>query len=110
VRGSRTVPHVIAAMSTLAGPVAALAEISRMGDEHLSSWLREYEGYRGTLVLVDEKAQTARLITLWESGADEERARASRGAMRDQLATTAGMDVVDFGVFEVPAWEILPQA
>jgi hypothetical protein len=30
--------------------------------------------------------------------------------MRDQLATTAGMEVVDFGVFEVPAWEIVPQA
>lgn len=81
-----------------------------MGDEHLSSWLREYEGYRGTLVLVDEEAQAARLITLWESEADEERARTSRGAMRDQLATTAGMEVVDFGVFEVAAWEILPQA
>jgi hypothetical protein len=94
-------------MSTLAGPVAALAEISRMGDEHLSSWLREYEGYRGTLVLVDDEAQRVRLITLWESAADEERARLSRGAMRDQLATTAGMEVVDFGVFDVPAWEIL---
>ncbi len=81
-----------------------------MGDEHLSSWLREYDGYRGTLVLVDSEAQRARLITLWESAADEERARLSRGAMRDQLATTAGMEVVDFGVFEVPAWEILPEA
>jgi hypothetical protein len=30
--------------------------------------------------------------------------------MQDQLATTAGMEVLDFGVFEVPAWEILPQA
>jgi hypothetical protein len=96
-------------MSTLTGPVAAIAEISRMGDEALGAWLREYEGYRGTLVLVDDDAQTARLITLWESAADEERARASRGAMRDQLATTAGMDVVDFGVFDVPAWEILPE-
>jgi hypothetical protein len=101
---------MVAAMSTLSGPVAAIAEISRMGDEHLGAWLREYEGYRGTLVLVDEEAQTARLITLWESAADEERARTSRGAMRDQLATTAGMEVVDFGVFEVPALEIVPQA
>jgi hypothetical protein len=97
-------------MSTLTGPVAALTEISRMGDEHLASWLREYEGYRGALVFVDEEARTARLITLWETAADEERARTSRGSMRDQLATTAGMDVIDFGVFEVPAWEILPEA
>ena len=99
---------MVAAMSTLTGPVAAIAEISRMGDENLGSWLREYEGYRGTLVLVDEEAKTARLITLWESAADEERARSSRGAMRDQLATTAGMEVVEFGVFEVPAWDFLP--
>ena len=96
-------------MSTLAGPVAALAEISRMGDEHLASWLREYDGYRGALVFVDADAQRARLVTLWDTAADEERARTSRGAMRDQLATTAGMEVVDFGVFEVAAWEILPQ-
>ena len=101
---------MVAAMSTLSGPVEALADISRLAGESVGPWLREYEGYRGTLVLVDEGAQTARLITLWESAADEERARTSRGAMRDQLATTAGMEVVDFGVFEVPAWEILPQA
>jgi hypothetical protein len=97
-------------MSTLSGPVSALAEISHMADEHLGSWLREYEGYRGTLVFVDETQQRARLITLWDSATDEERARTSRGAMRDQLATTAGMEVVAFEVFDVAAWEILPEA
>ena len=30
--------------------------------------------------------------------------------MRDQLATTAGMEVVEFGVFEVPAWDFVPPA
>jgi len=101
---------MVAAMSKLTGPVAAIAEISRMGDENLGSWLREYEGYRGTLVFVDDDANTARLITLWDTAADEERARASRGAMRDQLATTAGMEVVEFGVFEVSAWDFVPPA
>ena len=58
---------MVAAMSKLTGPVAAIAEISRMGDENLGSWLREYEGYRGTLVFVDDDANTARLITLWDT-------------------------------------------
>lgn len=98
---------MVAAMSKLVGPVAAIAEISRMGDENLGSWLREYDGYRGTLVFVDDDANTARLITLWDSAADEERARLSRGAMRDQLASAAGMEVVEFGVFEVPAWDFV---
>lgn len=32
-----------------------------------------------------------------------------RGAMRDQLAAAAGMDVVEFGVWEVIAWEVLDE-
>jgi hypothetical protein len=94
-------------MSTLSGSVAALADISRLAGENVGPWLREYEGYRGTLVLTDEASRTARLITLWESREDEERARASRGAMRDQLATTAGMEVVAFEVFDVVAHELI---
>jgi hypothetical protein len=27
--------------------------------------------------------------------------------MRDQLAATAGMEVIEFGVFEVAAWEFV---
>lgn len=97
-------------MATLSGPVPALADISRQANDNVGPWLREYEGYRGVLVFTDEAAQTARLITLWETAEDEERARASRGAMRDLLATTAGMKVVRFDVFDVLAWELLPDA
>lgn len=98
---------MVAAMSTLSGPVAALADISRLAGDNVGPWLREYEGYRGTLVFTDEASRTARLITLWESREDEERARASRGAMRDQLAATAGREVVAFEVFDVVAHELI---
>jgi hypothetical protein len=98
---------MVAAMSTLSGPVAALADISRLAGDNVGPWLREYEGYRGTLVFTDEASRTARLITLWESREDEERARAPRGAMRDQLAATAGMEVVAFEVFDVVAHELI---
>ena len=101
---------MVAAMSTLSGPVSALAEISRLASENVGPWLREYEGYCGTLVFTNEETQTAHLITLWNGPGDEERARESRGAMRDQLATTAGMEVVGFEVFEVVAHELVPDA
>ena len=101
---------MVAAMSTLVGPVEALEEVSRIASESVGPWLREYEGYLGTFVFVEQAAGKARLMTLWASPEDEERARASRGAMRDQLAATAGMDVVEFEVLEVLAWEVLPEA
>jgi hypothetical protein len=98
---------MVAAMSTLSGPVAALADVTRLADENVGPWLREYEGYRGTLVFTNEAADTARLITLWDTAEDEKRARTSRASMRDQLAATAGMEVVAFEVFEVLAHELL---
>jgi hypothetical protein len=98
---------MVAAMSTLSGPVATLAEVSRLAADSVGPWLNEYEGYRGTLVLTDEERQLARLVTFWDTAADEARARESRGAMRDQLAATAGMEVVDFGVFEVIGHQFL---
>jgi hypothetical protein len=70
---------MVAAMATLRGPVSALADISRLAGENVGTWLREYEGYRGTFVFTDEETETSRLITLWETAEAEERAR-SRGA------------------------------
>ena len=101
---------MVAAMATLTGPVSALADITRVAGEEVGSWLREYEGYRGVFVFTDEDAQSARLITLWDTSEAEARARTSRGAMRDQLAATAGVEVVSFEVFDVPGYEFLDGA
>jgi hypothetical protein len=49
------------------------------------------------------------VITLWESAEAEEKARGSRGAMRDQTAETLGMTVEAMEVYEVPAFEVVPQ-
>ena len=46
---------MVAAMSTLRGPVSALADISRLASENVGPWLREYEGYRGSLVLTNRE-------------------------------------------------------
>ena len=40
----------------------------------------------------------------------EARSRMTRQTMREQLAGTAGLDVVDYRVWEVPVWEILAAA
>ena len=93
-------------MATISGPASGLAEMSRLASEAVDTWLQEYDGYRGLIVFTDEKARRSRVITLWESPEAEETARSARGAMRDQLAATAGMSVDDFGVWEVAVFEI----
>lgn len=91
-------------MATISGPagnLAALTELSR----DVGGWLREYRGYRGAFVLVDESDQSSHLITLWETAEDERAARQARGALRDRLMAAAGLEVVAFGVYVVPGHE-----
>jgi hypothetical protein len=78
-----------------------MAEIARMAVGPTDNWLREYDGYRGLIVLTDEDGQQARLITLWDTAEHELDARASRGALRDQIVATAGMAVEALELYEV---------
>lgn len=96
-------------MATVTGPAEALAVITELSAESVGSWIREYHGYRGTFVFVDEGATTSRVITLWETAADELAARQARGAMRDQLMAMAGLEVVSFDIYAVPGHDYVPE-
>ena len=52
-------------MATVTGPPEALAAITELSADSVGPWIREYHGYRGLFVFVDENAQTSRGITLW---------------------------------------------
>ena len=102
--GVRKLVAMVAAMATLSGPAANLAAITELSDD-VGAWLRQYNGYRGVFVFADENEKTSRVITLWETAADELAARQARGTMRDRLMTIAGLEVVSFDVYEVPGHE-----
>ena len=95
---------MVAAMATVSGSGASLAALTELADS-VGGWLREAAGYRGLFVLVDDDEQTSRIITLWETAADEIAVREARGALRDRLMVMAGLRVVDFHVYEVPGHE-----
>jgi hypothetical protein len=97
-------------MAIVRGHAPEMAEIARLAGEATGGWLREYPGYRGLLVLTDEEGERARVITLWDSPEAELAARPSRGAMRDTIARTAGMEVVGMELYSVPVLELVPDA
>jgi hypothetical protein len=99
---------MVAAMAKFAGPVTGVAEIARMSGEAIEGWLREYEGYRGLVMLTDEEAGASRVITFWDSRKAEASARRARQSMREQIAASIGMEIVEFGVWDVPVYEMVP--
>ena len=95
-------------MAEFTGPVTELAEIARIAGEAIEGWLRDYDGYLGLVMLTDEESKTSRVITFWESRQAEVSSRSVRKTIREQIAGTAGLDVVDYRVWEVPVCEVLP--
>ncbi len=96
-----------ASMSTVQGPPENVGEVARLAGEAMVSWLRDYDGYRGILVLAAEDTGVARVLTFWESEEHEQRSRAGRLSMRDRLTATAGFEVVGTEPYAVPMLELL---
>jgi hypothetical protein len=103
----RKLGPMVAAMATLAGHEPEMTGLAEMASESIEGWLHEYDGYRGLLVFTNDASGRARVITLWDTHEDEQRARASRGAMRDQLASTIGVTVEEFEVYDVPVCDVV---
>ncbi len=101
---------MVAAMATLTEATPDMTGTAEMASDAIAGWLSEYEGYRGLLVFNDLQSGRSRVITLWETHEAEQRARTSRGAMRDQLAAAMGVTVESFEVYEVPVFEVVGQS
>ena len=78
---------MLVSMTTVKG-AGDVEEPARMAAEAMRSWLREFDGYCGTLVLVDD------------AGA-EQRSRPARSRMREQMVAAAGVELEGNEVFSV---------
>jgi hypothetical protein len=93
-------------MTTVRGPHDRVEEVARLAGEAMLTWLREFEGYRGLLLLADETAGVARVVTFWESAEAEVRSRPGRLGIRDKLTATAGFETVSTEPYAVPMVEL----
>jgi hypothetical protein len=101
--------YVYVSMSKFKGEIDDLPGTARMASEAMLSWLAQIEGYRGLLALVDEKAGSACFVTFWENAEVVEKSRASRASLRDQMAATAGAEVVSTEEFTVVYSDLPPE-
>jgi heme-degrading monooxygenase HmoA len=95
-------------MTLVTGKAPEMADIARMAHESVEEWLRGYDGYLGVIVFTDQDGERARIITLWDSPAAEERSRRGRSEMRESVVARAGMSIEGFEVYEVPVCELVP--
>ena len=96
---------MVAAMATFEGTPTGPADTARLVGKDLVPWLREYDGFRGVLVLTGEEKHG--VITLWDSAHDEASTRPARLAMHESVSAAAGMSLVDYAVYDLPVVDVI---
>ncbi len=79
-----------------------------MAAESMLAWLREFDGYRGLLVLADPETGNARIVTFWDSLDAIERSERSRREVRESMIATAGAQLESVERYELFFAEDLP--
>ena len=74
-----------------------MSTTARMAAESMLTWLREFDGYRGLLILGDPESGTSRIVSFWDSREALDRSDKSRREVRDSMVAAAGaqLDSVD---------------
>jgi hypothetical protein len=102
VRKLRT---MVAAMATFEGMPTGPADTARLVGKDLVPWLREYDGFRGVLVLTGVEKHG--VITLWDTRQDEASTRPARVAMHESVSAAAGMSLVEYEVYDLPVLDVV---
>jgi hypothetical protein len=92
---------VFASLTTVRGAGVEVSGTARMAAESMLAWLREFDGYRGLLVLGDPSTGNARIVSFWDSLDAIERSERSRREVRESMIATAGAQLESVERYEL---------
>jgi hypothetical protein len=92
---------VFASVTTVRGAGPEVGVTAKMAADSMLSWLKEFEGYCGLVILTSAESGSARFVTLWEDLDALERSERGRAAVRESMIATAGAELESVERFEV---------
>ena len=96
-----------ASLTTVRGGGPDVSVTARMAAESMLTWLRDFDGYKGLLVLADPESGTARIMTLWASEEALERSARLRSGgdpraeVRQSMISAAGAELESVERYEL---------
>src|SRR5687768_8059015 len=96
---------MVAAIATFEGTPTAPADSARLVETDLVPLPREYDDFRGVLVLTGKEKH--RVITVWDTPQDEASTRSPRLAMHESVSAAVGMSLVDYEVYDLPVLDVV---
>jgi heme-degrading monooxygenase HmoA len=98
-----------ASLTTVRGGGPDVSATARMAAESMLAWLREFDGYRGLLVLGDPSTGNARIVSFWDSLEALERSERGRREVRESMVAAAGAELESVERWELFYGQELPQ-
>jgi hypothetical protein len=98
-----------ASLTTVRGAGTEVSTTAGMAAESMLAWLREFDGYRGLLVLGDPSTGNARIVSFWDSLEALERSERGRREVRESMVAAAGADLESVDRWELFYGEELPE-
>jgi hypothetical protein len=92
---------VHASLTTVRGGGPDVSATAGMAADSMLAWLREFEGYRGLLVLGDPEGGNARIMSFWDTLESLERSERSRREVRESMVATAGAELESVERYEL---------
>jgi hypothetical protein len=92
---------VFASVTTVRGAGPEVGVTAKMAADSMLTWLQEFEGYCGLVILTSAETGSARFVTLWEDLDALERSERGRAAVRDSMIATAGAELESVERYEV---------
>jgi quinol monooxygenase YgiN len=80
-------------MTSIRSDRGDLDEDAQAAVEALLPWIRQFDGYRGMIVLTDGANGRAHFVTFWEDEEALKRSAQGRQQVREQMAKTAGAEI-----------------
>lgn len=90
-----------ASLTTVQGGGPDVSATARMAAESMLTWMRDFDGYRGLLILGDPEAGNARIVSFWDSLDSLDRSDKSRREVRESMVAAAGAELVSVARYEL---------
>jgi len=84
---------MFASVTTVCNGGPEVGETARMAGESMASWLRDFDGYLGILIVADAPNGRARIVTFWDSLEAIEQSERGRTQVRESMVATAGAEI-----------------
>jgi hypothetical protein len=91
---------MLANMTTVTSDRGNLGDEARMAAEALLPWVRQFDGYRGIVVMSGENGK-AHFLTFWEDEHALQKSEFGRAQVREQMAKTAGVEIESVQAYNV---------